>query len=138
MSPQGGLVADAKLQGHNRRHGQTREREVEDARAALWHVDVEARRHDRAVRSSTVHRYGDRAVRRPQERHLEFRAFLGEFLDLVRVLAPVGAFQLGRDFLNLFFQEVAGRAADSLARISSELHYSGVSRRGLFSKPPSA
>ena len=70
MSPQGGLVADAKLQGHNRRHGQTREREVEDARAALWHVDVEARRHDRAVRSSTVHRYGDRAVRRPQERHL--------------------------------------------------------------------
>ena len=49
MSPQGGLVADAKLQGHNRRHGQTREREVEDARAALRHVDVEARRHDRAL-----------------------------------------------------------------------------------------
>ena len=39
---------------------------MEDARAALWHVDVEARRHDRAVRSSTVHRYGDRAVRRPR------------------------------------------------------------------------
>jgi len=43
---------------------------VEDARAALRYVDVEARRHDRAVRNSTVHRYRDRAVRRPQERHL--------------------------------------------------------------------
>ena len=70
MSPQGGLVADAKLQGHDRRHGQTREREVEDARAALWHVDVEARRHDRAVTRPPVHCYRDRAVRRPQERHL--------------------------------------------------------------------
>ena len=70
MSPQGGLVADAKLQGHDRRHGQTREREVEDARAALRHVNVEARRHNRAVRNSPVHRYRDRAVRRPQERHL--------------------------------------------------------------------
>ena len=56
MSPQGGLVADAKLQGHDRRHGQTREREVEDARAALRHVNVEARRHNRAVRNSPVHR----------------------------------------------------------------------------------
>ena len=79
MSPQGGLVADAKLQGHDRRHGQTREREMEDARAALRYVDVEARRHDRAVRNSTVHRYRDRAVRRPQER-LGLRQNLAEDL----------------------------------------------------------
>ena len=35
---------------------------MKDARAALRYVDVEARRHDRAVRNSTVHRYRDRAV----------------------------------------------------------------------------
>ena len=38
MSPQGGLVADAQFERHDRRHGQTREREVEDA--STWHVDV--------------------------------------------------------------------------------------------------
>ena len=43
---------------------------MEDARAALRHVDVEARRHDRAVGRPPVHRYRDRAIRRPQERHL--------------------------------------------------------------------
>ena len=68
---------------------------MEDARAALRYVDVEARRHDRAVRNSTVHRYRDRAVRRPQERHLGELRRLKEAKSLLRKTIPVARRVLG-------------------------------------------
>ena len=70
-SPQGALVADARSPTGGRSSTRaSREREVEDAAAALRYVRQSSSTPTAPSRRGAVHRFRDRAVRRPQERHL--------------------------------------------------------------------